>query len=139
MEQLTSTPERQTMLLVGLGLLAGAVAAAALGPTGALSAALPVVLVAYSSLLADRGARRGPGPALVRVNAELVAANARLSWQIVHGVDAALRDAATARLNDLRTPTALAGAFLTHHFGPTEAMLDQIAPGPADLAPVRFA
>ena len=128
MEQLTSTPERRTMLLAGLGLLAAGAAAVALGPTGAVAAVLPVILVVYSSLLADRGAVRGPGPALARVNAELTAANARLAWQVVHGLDAALRDAATARLSDLRAPTVLAGAFLAHHSGRTEAMLDEIAP-----------
>src|SRR2546421_248478 len=87
---------RRTGVVVVLGLLVAGAAGVLLGPSGALAASLPLVLLAYSSLLADRNALRGPGPALAQANAGLLAANGRLQWQVVHGMDGALRGAATA-------------------------------------------
>lgn len=128
MERLARTPERRVVLLAALALVAGVSAGATLGPLAAFAAALPVALVAYSSLLADRGALRGPGLALANVNAELTAANAALRWQVVQSVESVLRDASSTSLANAGEPAALAAAFLGRHHEPVEAILDEIAP-----------
>jgi hypothetical protein len=115
-------------LVATLGLLAAAVAGLVLGPAACLAAGLPVALVAYSLLLADLDALIGPGPALARANAELLAANATVRWQVVRDGGAILRDATAGGLPDARAPAILAAAFLSRHAGPAEALLDELAP-----------
>lgn len=122
---------RVTVLAL-VGLAASGAAGLAAGPEVALAAALPLALVVYSAFLADRGAAHGPGPELVRVNAELDGANAALRWQVIRGVDAILRDASSAAVSDLCAPAALTAAFLAQHAEPRGPVAE-----PPQLVPAR--
>src|SRR5579884_823896 len=80
---LLAEPGRRGVALTLAALAAAALAGATLGPAGLLAALLPLALICYSSVLADRGAARGPGFALAQTNADLASQNSRLSLRLV--------------------------------------------------------
>jgi len=98
------------LTLAGLG--AAAIGGAFLGTVGLLAALLPLLLVVYSTAMADLGAARGDGPALAYANAELRAANERLALQLVALTGDGLRGVDAASYDGLRPTARLLRAFL---------------------------
>jgi hypothetical protein len=121
-------PGRRWVVLTLAALATAALAGTTLGPTGLLGALLPLVLVCYSTLLADHGAARGPGPALARANTELTDLNSRLSLRLASLSAEGLRRVDTARYGGPRSEIELLRAFLEAQATGADARDDEPEP-----------
>ena len=125
MRQMLDDPGRRWMALTVLALAAAGLAGIVLGPSGLLAALLPLALVCYSAMLADRGAARGPGPALARANDELRAANERLGVRLLAATGESVRDADADRHDGALVTVELLRTFLDNQRAEPAAVVDE--------------